>query len=380
MTSVHQQHEILNMTKWIEKIFRRSWLSYNIGDIVTDFSKGVIIIHLVKALAQRMLPVLCPKPKTLEQKVGNIEIALQAFKEDGVECPGIFASDIANGDCEIIITFCYMLKHHYSQDEAGFYGSGSYHQSTLLELDEKDFSRRALPSGSSPKDSRQLQAPASFPGFLPYDKEDIAVFQWVSSQVGVPIDDYHVFRDGVLLCKLVNKVSVRKIPEKVISNSSKLDRVKLALRFAAHELGVRVRLEPNDVISGKERIALRGYICLLKRIKSKQDQLMTYQLRSLDQYSDLVDSIGFSKKASQRPSVANLLEPVYEDLCKSISRSALYKKLAHSRSLQVCDASNDAFIGEAVNPYSMKGNEPALEENFRYSRNRNEGANVRWKH
>ena len=39
-----------------------------------------------------MLPVLCPKPKTLEQKVGNIEIALQAFKEDGVECPGIFAS------------------------------------------------------------------------------------------------------------------------------------------------------------------------------------------------------------------------------------------------------------------------------------------------
>ena len=166
----------------------------------------------------------------------------------------------------------------------------------------------------------------------------------------------------------------------VISNSSKLDRVKLALRFAAHELGVRVRLEPNDVISGKERIALRGYICLLKRIKSKQDQLMTYQLRSLDQYSDLVDSIGFSKKASQRPSVANLLEPVYEDLCKSISRSALYKKLAHSRSLQVCDASNDAFIGEAVNPYSMKGNEPALEENFRYSRNRNEGANVRWKH
>jgi len=106
---------------------------------------------------------------------------------------------------------------------------------------------------------------------------------------------------------------------------------------------------------------------------------MTYQLRSLDQYSDLVDSIGVSRKASQRPSVANLLEPVHDDLCKSISRSALYKKLAHSRSLQVCDTSNDAFIGEAVNPYSMKENEPALEENFRYSRNRNEGANVRWR-
>ena len=165
-----------------------------------------------------------------------------------------------------------------------------------------------------------------------------------------------------------------------MSNSSKLERIKLALRFAAHELGVRVRLEPNDVINGKERIALRGYICLLKRIKSKQDQLMTCQLRSLDRYSDLVDSIGFSKKASQRPSVENLLEPLQDDLCKSISRSALYKKLAHSRSMQLRETSNDAFLREAVNPYSKKRNEPALGESLVYSRSANENSSGHWRH
>ena len=49
-------------------------------------------LFCIFSLAQRILPILYPEPKTLEQKIGNIEIALQAFKEDGVECPGIFAN------------------------------------------------------------------------------------------------------------------------------------------------------------------------------------------------------------------------------------------------------------------------------------------------
>ena len=55
---------------------------------------------LISLTAQRTLPVLYPEPKTLTQKVGNIEMALQAFKEDGVELPGVYA----NGEIMLLNT------------------------------------------------------------------------------------------------------------------------------------------------------------------------------------------------------------------------------------------------------------------------------------
>ena len=123
----------------------------------------------------------------------------------------------------------------------------------------------------------------------------------------------------------------------VIANSSKSERVKLSLRFAAHELGIAIRLDPNDVIRGKERILLREYICLLKTLKSKQDQLMMSQLESLEGYSDLVHSFNFSNKVSQQPSPNGLRNPLHDDLCRNISKGTLCERLALDCSMRSCD-------------------------------------------
>lgn len=123
----------------------------------------------------------------------------------------------------------------------------------------------------------------------------------------------------------------------VIANSSKSERIKLALRFAAHELGITIRLDANDVISGKERGLLREYIGILKTLKSKQDQLMMFQLESLEGYSDLVNSLSFSNKASQRPSPSVLRNPMYDDLCRNISKGTLCERLAVDCSMRSRD-------------------------------------------
>ena len=133
----------------------------------------------------------------------------------------------------------------------------------------------------------------------------------------------------------------------MIANSSKSERVKLALRFAAHELGIGVRLEPNDVIKGRERKALREYIFLLKTIKSKQDQLMITRFQGLERYSYLVDSMGFSNKVLERPSTTRPYSSLHDDLCRNISKSALYEKLNHGFLFQSCDTPVDELYFNA---------------------------------
>ena len=47
-------------------------------------------------------------------------------------------------------------------------------------------------NGSPPGMHGHSEAPLKNVKFLPYEKEDIAVFEWVGNQIGVQIHDYDV--------------------------------------------------------------------------------------------------------------------------------------------------------------------------------------------
>lgn len=64
---------------------------------------------------QKKLPILFPEPKNLAERIGNIETALLVFKDDGVQCPGIFANGIkflifiSNNGFRLTWSICFYL-------------------------------------------------------------------------------------------------------------------------------------------------------------------------------------------------------------------------------------------------------------------------------
>ncbi|XP_065070292.1 uncharacterized protein LOC135695217 isoform X3 [Rhopilema esculentum] len=194
--------EIEDVSQWVRGIFKRSWLKHDVYHLIWDFSGGLIIIYLAEALTCRKLPLLHSKPKDFAEKIGNIELALQAFKDDGVEFPGIFAHDIANGDEEIIIMLCYILKHHYSADQPA--------RGWTIDVEQASHLGPLFLFDDASKASVDNRL-----DFEPFEKEDISLFDWVSHQIGKEILDYQIFKDGFILCKLINIVSPRRIPEKL---------------------------------------------------------------------------------------------------------------------------------------------------------------------
>ena len=118
-----------------------------------------------------------------------------------------------------------------------------------------------------------------------------------------------------------------------------MERIKLALQFAAHELGVEIRLEPSDVINGNGRTGVRKLISVLKSIKSKQTEVLISQFKNSENYSQLVESICYCDAASQRHTNLKHHNQVHDALRKSVSKNALYEKLASDCSL--VDVSND---------------------------------------
>lgn len=113
----------------------------------------------------------------------------------------------------------------------------------------------------------------------------------------------------------------------MIANTSKSERIKLALEFAAHELGIEVRLGSGDVIRGENRIAMREYVSLLRGIRRKQESFLVHHMKNCKEYSDLLDCIHFTD-ASKAFSPLTLNKAVDLDLCANVYRSAVYEKLA----------------------------------------------------
>lgn len=99
----------------------------------------------------------------------------------------------------------------------------------------------------------------------------------------------------------------------MVAYASKSERFKLAFDFAANELRVGIRLEPNDIIKGPYRKVIREYVWMLKRIKSKQQELLMSRLENFEEYSHVAQFLC-------------LKHPVHQGLYDIIYRRSLYEK------------------------------------------------------
>eukprot|EP00794_Sanderia_malayensis_P008086 gene8086-8951_t len=298
------EREIREFTDWINNVFSNAWKLQKVRNIINDLSSGVLLLHLTETLKCTTLPLINKNPRNVTQKMENIEMSLGALRDDGVEMPGILAQDVAEGDVEVILTLCCYLKRHYTTKKtqnnnatiSTTMSTSDISEAMVIEPEENaqhipqtlavsPASRRHAPRTQRTKQQEQdlglFLWTHNLDDFVPFEKEDIAVLDWVSSMTGRVVDDYLAFKDGMILCDVVNCISLRQIPQKVIDRSSPTERLKLALNTASYELGIETQLTTQDIACGKHRKSFRQYLCLFREIHAKQLESLRAKRREL---------------------------------------------------------------------------------------------------
>ncbi|KAK2600321.1 alpha-actinin [Conoideocrella luteorostrata] len=111
MSTLEQQRWInvqqKTFTKWLNtKLVSRD---LEVKDLVSDFSDGVMLIHLLESLSNESLGRYASKPKLRVQKFENANLALLFIKSRGIQMTNIGAEDIVDGNRKIILGLIWTL-------------------------------------------------------------------------------------------------------------------------------------------------------------------------------------------------------------------------------------------------------------------------------
>ncbi|VDD88348.1 unnamed protein product [Enterobius vermicularis] len=89
----------------------------HIEDLSTELSDGIILIRVVEALQQRKCTgKIYNNDPTEIQMIMNVQMALDALKEDGVKMVNIGAHDIVEGNLKLILGLIWCLIQRYQID------------------------------------------------------------------------------------------------------------------------------------------------------------------------------------------------------------------------------------------------------------------------
>ncbi|XP_072017937.1 uncharacterized protein [Amphiura filiformis] len=133
--------------------------------------------------------------------------------------------------------------------------------------------------GSNPRWPNRRRFDTSFTVWY---KEDMAVFGWIKHLLGVKIDHYKIFEDGLLMCAIANNLCEGSITREEVLYGSPLQRLELSVKAMHAYLGVAPVLDACAVIEGRGQEELLEYLLELKheseQLKKEQVDIKREQL------------------------------------------------------------------------------------------------------
>lgn len=100
---------------WVIDQLNNGHADIQIKDITKDLSDGVALIKLAHILTNKEIPhCWSPSPKQNDEKIKNCNLALEMFKNDGIQLGNISGKDISSNNERIILDFIWSLILNYS--------------------------------------------------------------------------------------------------------------------------------------------------------------------------------------------------------------------------------------------------------------------------
>ena len=105
--------QITVFTRWVNEQLKEV-NDAEIQDITKDFSSGVHLINLARVLTRKEPQIAWkPDPKLQFHEVENCNLAVEMFKNDGVNLLNISGRDVNENNVKLILGMVWMLILHY---------------------------------------------------------------------------------------------------------------------------------------------------------------------------------------------------------------------------------------------------------------------------
>lgn len=236
--------QIKVFTRWVNGQLKLGNDS-EIEDITKDLASGVHLVHLARVLTQKD-PQLAWKqdPKLDVYKVQNCDLALDMFKNDGVQLVGISGKDVNDNNVKLILGLVWTLILHYSIGK-----------SINGDIDEQK------PGDSNKKSSKSV------------------LLEWaVEKTSGYPNVNNNFQPYDLSMCALLDSY----VPEKINYNSLNQEDTEHNAQLATdvmNDLGIPVYIYPDDVIKSGNQVDEKTLLTQLASAKVVLDNLHKQEIQ-----------------------------------------------------------------------------------------------------
>lgn len=236
MNSVNIQQWEAQQTKafknWANYWLKQSgYTERKLDNVMVDVADGVILINLFKALSGEEIPRYVKNPSLTAQKIENLSIALNAFKEYGIVA-NVSPEDFLEGKEKFILGYLWRLIQKFQVIHS-------------------------TRSGGAPSNAKSIR--------------DV-VLEWVKEYT----EDYPVkedinasspgcFADGMLLSYMIHKTDPGLIDLKEMEKKSRKQRIETAFELAS-KLGVPEVIDASDLL--KDNIEEKVLLVYLTSFKT----------------------------------------------------------------------------------------------------------------
>jgi len=260
MNSVNVQQWEAQQTKafknWANYWLKQSgYTERKLDNVITDVADGVILINLYKALSGEDIARWNKNPVLTAQKIENLSIALNAFKDYGIVA-NVAPEDFIGGKEKFILGYLWRLIQKFQVIHSTRGGGGSSNAKSI-----RDF-----------------------------------VLEWVKEYT----EDYPVkedinasspgcFADGWLLCYMIHKTDESLIDLKEMEKKSRKQRIEAAFELAA-KIGVPEVIDAGDLL--KDNIEEKVLLVYLTSFKTAAEN---YQKNKPDSHGSSNTSASAAK-------------------------------------------------------------------------------------